>query len=441
MIMTNKRKLRNCSQCGVRHGPPFGKFCNRLEHAFEALNEEMGGIGATCKEGTERSARTEDSKLLGGVVVPDQDENCSKESESGSVCVDTDHDGTDFVNFGELEAGASGPTWRPEADAGRREQVSAAKLPGASPPFQFQAQAREYTDYQSSSGLSGGRQRGGQPPPMVEREEVIERLDRLENVVGKVCGVYQATMERFASLANAPQPQPQVNQQQPTAPVEAPAAPQVAQAASSLPEPAPASQEKKFEWDIFDLTSTNGDEWTDFHGREMWKAAEERKRKNPFSRVAYLKKGEKVESFESLMVVTLKTIQQLADVKYDVSGVVKHGITMAEKAAKDVFEVEAFLLYDESVRERAGQLGPSAFGQVVQEDSIRFFSADNMKKTSHKSKSAVGGQSKKRSDKLCIRFNDGGCNSKNCFYTHKCVTCNDTSHGNKDCRSKKKDSK
>ena len=133
------------------------------------------------------------------------------------------------------------------------------------------------------------------------------------------------------------------------------------------------------------------------------------------------------------MVVTFKTIQQLLDAKYDVSGVVKHGLTMAEKASKKVFEVEAFLLYDESVRERAGEAGPTAFGHVNQEDSLRFFSAENMRKATNKAK--------KKGDKSCIRFNDGGCNSKSCYFVHKCVACGDTTHGAKECKSKKKEGK
>ena len=58
-------------------------------------------------------------------------------------------------------------------------------------------------------------------------------------------------------------------------------------------------------------------------------------------------------------------MQQLLNAKYAVSGMVKHGLTMAEKAAKKVFELEAFLLYDESVRDCAAEAGPVAFGQVL----------------------------------------------------------------------------
>ena len=36
-----RRKLRNCSKCGIRHGPPIGTRCKRAEDEFRRLNEEM----------------------------------------------------------------------------------------------------------------------------------------------------------------------------------------------------------------------------------------------------------------------------------------------------------------------------------------------------------------------------------------------------------------
>ena len=53
---------------------------------------------------------------------------------------------------------------------------------------------------------------------------------------------------------------------------------------------------------------------------------------------------------------------------------------LSEKAAKDVYDTEAFVRYDASVRDRAGQVGPAAFSVVDQEDTMRFFCFDNAKK-------------------------------------------------------------
>ena len=36
-----RNKLRNCSKCNVRHGPPIGTRCKRTEDEFLRLNVEM----------------------------------------------------------------------------------------------------------------------------------------------------------------------------------------------------------------------------------------------------------------------------------------------------------------------------------------------------------------------------------------------------------------
>ena len=59
---------------------------------------------------------------------------------------------------------------------------------------------------------------------------------------------------------------------------------------------------------------------------------------------------------------------------------------------KDVYEPEAFIGYDESVRDRAGQSGPPAFSTIDHEDVLRFFSCENMKqKGSQKKQNAKAG--------------------------------------------------
>ena len=76
-----------------------------------------------------------------------------------------------------------------------------------------------------------------------------------------------------------------------------------------------------------------------------------------------------------LTVVTFKTMKQLVDLKYDVSGLICHGRSPTEKAAKGSYKKHALIGYDESVRERAGELGPSAFGVVEYDDVFRFCAA------------------------------------------------------------------
>ena len=189
-------------------------------------------------------------------------------------------------------------------------------------------------------------------------------------------------------------------------------------------------------------SESEGDEWKEFFGAKVWKEEKDRKRKNPFDHKNYGKKGEEVQSFEQLMVVLLKTMSQFMDLRYDVRGLIKHGLMLAEKAAKDVYKPEAFVLYDESVRARAGRVGPSAFSSIDQEDVLRFLSCDNLKARRPAGGASKSGQQKR--DKVCLRFNDGGCSNKNCQYSHKCLACEEFGHSKKDCKNinnKKKDAK
>ena len=164
--------------------------------------------------------------------------------------------------------------------------------------------------------------------------------------------------------------------------------------------------------------------------------------KNPFEQGTYLSKSDPVNSFERVMMVTFKTLKQLLEANGEVKGVVRHGLAMAEKASKDVYQVEAFTKYDESVRDRAGKVGPGAFGTVDQEDTLRFFCYDNVIKPKVGKASASGGREhKKKSDKMCLKYNDLGCNTKSCPYGHVCAACEEPGHPRKECKNLKKKDK
>ena len=102
-------------------------------------------------------------------------------------------------------------------------------------------------------------------------------------------------------------------------------------------------------------------------------------------------------------------LKQLVDLKYDVKGLIRHGLSMAEKAAKGSYKKIALIGYDESVRERAGEVGPSAFGTVEYDDIFRFFCADNTISKKTQPKKVGQRTSRVESDKYCIRYNNGGC--------------------------------
>ena len=389
-IEMGKRKLRACANCGGRHGPPTGKGCNRGAELLAGKSEEMQ---ATLNKP--------------GGAVKDGD----VESRSG-ISEEFTHE-------------------KEELD------YSAASNEGA-PTGKFEFVRQASMNYQQTYEKS-------RSPPTVDNtfdplrlpgestfeRSMASRMDYLENVMGRVAGVQQAQLERLVHLANHPcKPPPAAATA--TASSAATPAPAPVVKAPVQPIPEPAMSELEFD-------GTEDQEWKEFYGIEVWRKEIERRRKNPFDQKIYMSKGEAVEDLEQVMVVAFKTIIQLLDLGQDVRGVAKHGLFMAEKASKDVYEPIAFLKYDECVRERAGKLGPVAFSTVEQEDVIRCFCFDNTKAA--KAKEGASRKSKQKSGKYCFRFNDTGCNAKSCAYTHRCSGCEDSNHGKKDCTAQKKKEK
>ena len=135
-------------------------------------------------------------------------------------------------------------------------------------------------------------------------------------------------------------------------------------------------------------------------------------------------------------MVTFRTMLELHEDGEDVSGIIQHGLLLAEKSSKGVYKFEALISYDEVVRKRAGREGIPEFKNVRQEEVMKHFCFDNSiateQKKSTKSKS-------KRSDKICLRYNGAdGCSMKNCYYAHRCLACDDPNHPKKECKNIKK---
>ena len=407
-----KRKLRACASCGGRHGPPTGKGCTHAEEVFVEKNEEMLGATGGQAGASSEAAPQPDSSFTGLTNQENGDWTFPDlpESEGGAAGLSRDEPKFNFVGTStkksspiESNVDRQPPAPRPAgqewAEVDRRSPASAA-MADWEPEFQ----SRRHI------GLSTGER------------IVSDRMMRLENSMSGLAAQQQKQIDKIMELFTASMATRE----------SARVVPQAAAAAEAVVKPEAADSD----------SDSDEEEWKDYFGAEVWKKEKDRIRKNPFDHRNYGKKGEVVESFEQLMVVLFKTMAQFMELKYDVRGIIKHGLMLSEKAAKDVYRPEAFVQYDESVRSRAGHSGPSAFGTVDQEDVLRFFSCDNLK---HRRTSvATGKNSHSKKDKFCLRFNDGGCANKNCPYAHKCMACEEFGHSKKDCRNvstKKKDPK
>ena len=98
------------------------------------------------------------------------------------------------------------------------------------------------------------------------------------------------------------------------------------------------------------------------------------------------------------MMITFRMMLELQDDGEDLSGIMAHGLLLAEKSSKGVYKYEALLSYDELVRKRAGREGILEFGNVKQEEVMCHFCFDNSIATKQK----AGKTKTKKSEKVCF---------------------------------------
>ena len=423
-----RRKLRNCSRCGVRHVPPIGVRCEREEDEFQKKNGEMGGASGDGGDGPDVSRAGSDDiewqkeemptlptyrplgedphvplfqskpgdarkfDFVGGITA----ENKTYQAQSGWPESEDVKETPAFTLPAQNRSAGAQPQgyerWRSNPDRGNIQEKSAGSFmlpPRASYAYYQPAATSEFPD-----------------------NEMERRLRRIEGMVERLSDVQRAQVKAdYFRMHERKEEQ--------------------AAAASA------ANVEAEKDSSSSDSESEVG-EWTERDGIDLWRSTKEKKKRNPFEHGSYIRKGESVDSYEKLMVVTFRTMEQLQELNRDVKGLVKHGLAMSEKAATGVYKVDAFVRYDESVRERAGRQGPGTFGQVNHEDCLRFFCYDSVDK--QKAKPSAGATStKKRGDRTCLRYNgDTGCSFKNCSFAHRCIACEEVGHARKDCKVLKK---
>ena len=395
-----RRKLRNCAKCGVRHGPPIGKRCERSKEDLEGVNKEME---RSESEGTARAVG-EESGAESDTFVKIQIPAVPVYQPLGE---DLHVPLFQSEKFGDAKP-ELGPSARPKKSFVNLQAQSAWE--SQQRPFTLRPQTGSSQPATTGSGAS--RQpataamaaQGASALPHQCTESMEYRLRKMELLVEQMVDVQrtQVLAEYHRSHSGADK------------------------------------KEKTEESSSSDDSESECGEWTEGDGRDLWKATKEKKKRNPFDHSSYTRKGEVVDSFEDLMVVTFKTMEELISMGKDVKGLVRHGLALSEKAATGIYKVEAFVKYDESVRERAGRRGPSTFGDVNQEDVMRHFCYDNAE-TNKPGKAQGKTSGRKRADKICLKYNgENGCNFKSCTFQHKCIACEEPGHPRKDCKALKR---
>ena len=410
-----KRKLRCCVSCGGRHGPPTGKGCARKTEEKSVEVDEKSGADENKPE------LNDETKV--GVE--------SYEEMFAETNMDPESKEDYHVPFSSFRQVRQSPNYGEEDDFRQRWAGDSA------------AKERARHDVRATSKMAQSPEvfQGRIPAETLFEKRIADKVEHMENVLGRVAGVQQAQLQRLIDLMTVKDAKKKEEKADS-------AADTVNESASAKPT-AVGVKDQATRWDLHCSDSSTEkmkpaeEEWREYHGEEMWQKEKDKKRKNPFDHQAYIKKGEEVDSFETLMVITFQTLKQLIDLKLDVKGLIRHGRSLAEKASKGNYKKSALIGYDESVRERAGEIGPSAFGVVEYDDVFRFFCADN----TIPKKPLQGKQSpttpRVKSEKICHRYNDAGCQSRTCIYAHKCASCELWGHPQKDCRrgEKKKEVK
>lgn len=157
-----------------------------------------------------------------------------------------------------------------------------------------------------------------------------------------------------------------------------------------------------------------------------------RKSKRPFGQSRFLPEGETLTSFESVILLQAKTLQYAVEHGLDPIGIIHHLKFLATKATAASYKPEAFIGYDDKVRQRADREGISAFADISHEDVLLHFCHENMV-FRDKTKKKVEAGKKKSGQKYCNNYNDSECLYKNCVFLHRCMACDDASHGRKSC--------
>ena len=260
------------------------------------------------------------------------------------------------------------------------------------------------------------------PQPLSTKVEkkLNKRVDRLEDMLGTVVSSMASVQVQISELTELTKTRSENHK--------------AATAKSDPPKEKTPPKPVRRSWD-------SGDSSTDDEALSEEKLAEKKRReRNRYKHKNFVKRGETVQTYESLMVITFRTMVELLDNDEDVMGMVQHGLLLSEKASKTIYIPEAMLGYDEEVRRRAGRKGADAFGKVIQEDVMRHFCYDNTiagSAASGKARTTTKAK-KKHMDGLCLRYNsETGCKEKNCSYKHQCVVCDDTTHAKKDCKTYK----
>ena len=158
-----KRKLRNCARCGVRHGPPTGKGCTRTQvceaEKLEAVEDDARGQATEFENGGDEMSMTSQEEILTQPEIYDGGATAQEEKKIFSPGA--------FTNYEERHG---------------EVQWEGSRIPRISKTAKDQAR-RPSSDFEGA---------------------MTDRMNTMENMLGRVAGIQQCQLERLVHLANHP---------------------------------------------------------------------------------------------------------------------------------------------------------------------------------------------------------------------------------------------
>ena len=174
-----------------------------------------------------------------------------------------------------------------------------------------------------------------------------------------------------------------------------------------------------------------------------------RRRKHAkYTTLIYLPEFSQVSNYERLVLANARMALRFYKKERDITGILDHIILLAEKAEPGVFDNEALVRYDDSVKLAAYEKGLSQFKLLDPAAIVKHLSYDGTKVAANSRRAAVKRftATKNQSPQAmsrgggggggpCYKFNfaSGGCRRQRCEYRHICAACKGPGHVLDDC--------
>ena len=179
-------------------------------------------------------------------------------------------------------------------------------------------------------------------------------------------------------------------------------------------------------------------------------AARDRRRKQgKYTSLKYLPGFTQVSSYERLVLANVRMALRFYKKDRDIKGILDHIILLAEKAEPGVFESDALIRYDESVKQEAYEHGLDQFKKLDPAAIVKHLSYDGTKSAANSRRAsgkrfnsfnkapAAPSSGNSGNPGPCYKFNfaSGGCRRPRCDYKHVCSACFRPGHVNNDCQN------